>query len=153
MKKRGSTSDFAGARDEELYRNFMDLLRTADMPLREMFSAAARRPSSRFWVSEPRAEEVVSAMLRGTNKDVVEKMYPQKRKMYEEITRRVRARMQADSTLCVTHAVDAVIYEEAPEFYLTDESARLLIYRHRRRVRESKARNNNLRNALGKFAK
>lgn len=144
MKKRGSTSDFTGERDRELYAAFLEELRTTrDIPLRELFARAASRPASRFWVSERRAADVISAMLRGANPDSVEKMYPRRREMYEEILRRVRAKMNADPTLCMTHAVDEAVCEPAPSFYLTDESARCIIYRIRRRVRAARLLNAN----------
>ncbi len=139
MKKRGSTSDFTRQRDRELYTSFMEVLRTdEDTPLREMFALAAARPASRFWVSERRAADVIGAMLRGANPETVEKMYPQRRAMYEEILRRVRAKMEADPSLCMTHAVDTTVCEPAPSFYLTDESARCIIYRIRRRARAAR---------------
>lgn len=115
----------------------MYVLRTAsDMPLRRMFGAAARRPCSRFWVSEARAAIVVSAMLRD---EAPPRMYERKLEMYREICRRVRLKMERDPGLCLTHAVNETIYEEAPEFYLTDESARSIIYRMRQRRRRGSA--------------
>lgn len=160
MKKQGSTSDFITTRDSELYRNFLDILRAArNVPLRDMYGMAAQRSASRFWVSERRAAEVVSALLaarrRGAEheKAFLENMYPLKRRMYEEISAKVLTLMDSDTSLCLTHAVDIIVNEPAPEFYLTAESAKVIIYRHRRRLRAGKAiqseRNKNLANALG----
>ena len=132
MKKTGSTSDFMVERDRDLHRSFMEVLRTSRAPLREMFGMAARRTSRRFWVSEERAAIVVGAMLRG---ETDEKMIPKRREMFEEILRRVKRRMDSEPGLCMTHAVAAVVHEAAPEFYLTDESARSIIYRIRRKRR------------------
>ena len=50
MKKSGSISEFIEQRDRELSAAFREILLTADMPLSEMFAAAAKRPCSRFWV-------------------------------------------------------------------------------------------------------
>lgn len=133
MKKKGCTSDYTADRNRELHRNFLHILRTArDMPLREMFGAAASCRASRFWVSERRAADVIGRMLRG---DRLENMLPKRREMFEEICRRVRAHMAADPTLCMTHAVDRVVFEEAPEFYMTSESVRTVIYKMRARAR------------------
>lgn len=135
MKKNGSKSDFIDVRDKELYAHFRDVLRTTrDVSLREMFALAAARPVSRFWVSEPRAAVVVGALLRG-EAGVLDRMYPKRREMYEEIYRRVSAMMQADPALCMTHAVDAVVCSPAPESYLTLEGAKAIINRVRRRMR------------------
>lgn len=133
MKKKGNTSDFTEDRDNELHRSFMEVLRTGgDMPLRDMFGAAAARPSSRFWVSETRAAIVIGAMMRGREP---ERMYSKRREMFAEIYRRVCEKMAADPTLCMTHAVNRTVNEPAPEFYLTAESARSIIYRRRQRRR------------------
>lgn len=63
--------------------------------------------------------------------------------------------MEAEPALCVSHAVERVVNDEAPEFYLTPESAKVIIYRHRRRLKAEKLeiekRNANLRKALGKL--
>lgn len=142
MKKRGSTSDFTGQRDRELYKAFVEELQTSrGIALRDMFARAASRPASRFWVSERRAADVISIMLRGANPEMLEKMYPRRREMYEEILRRVRAKMAADPTMCMTHAVDEAVCEPAPSFYMTDESARCIIYRIRRRIRAARILN------------
>lgn len=142
MKTTGSTSDFIVDRDRELHESFMHVLRTAtDMPLRRMFGAAARRPASRFWVSEARAVTVISAMMRGCEP---QRMYARRREMYEELRRRVEEKMRRDPSLCLTHAVNEAVYEEAPEFYLTDESARSIIYR----MRQKRRRLQQLRRAL-----
>lgn len=133
MKNSGSTSDFIADRDRELHASFMHVLRTAtDMPLRRMFGAAARRRASRFWVSETRAAIVISAMMRGC---APERMYQKRKEMYDELCRRVTEKMRLDPDLCLQHAVNEAVYEEAPEFYLTDESARSIIYRMRQRRR------------------
>lgn len=133
MKKKGNTSDFTEDRDNELQRSFMEMLRTGgEMPLRDMFGAAAARPASRFWVSETRAAIVIGAMMRGHEP---ERMYRKRREMFEEIYRRVREKMAADPALLMTHAVNQTVYEPAPEFYLTPESARSIIYRIRQRRR------------------
>ena len=134
MKKIGNTSDFISDRNRELHRRFMDVLKNSScLSLRDMYGAAAKKPASRFWVSESRAAIVVGAMMRGRNLD---KMYAKRREMFQEIFRRVNDKMQADPSLCMTHAVDIVVNEPAPEFYLTSESARSIIYRMRQRKKK-----------------
>ena len=129
MKKPGNHSDFTDDRNRDLHRSFIEVLRTSrGVALRDMFSLAAARPSKRFWVSEGRAAIVIGAMLRGKDNS---KMNHKRREMFDEIFRRVKMKMEADPSLCMTHAVNETVYEEAPEFYLTDESARSIIYRTR----------------------
>jgi hypothetical protein len=136
MKKKGSKSDFTRQRDRELYAHFMDILsESRGVTLGEMFAMAARRPASRFWVSETRAAIVIGAMMRGEDTALLDNMYAERRAMYEELFRRVCARMEADPGLCMTRAVDEVVCEPAPRFYITDKSAKVIIYRIRRRIR------------------
>lgn len=132
MKRPGSTSDFIEHRNRELHKSFLSVLRTESMPLRLMFGAAASRPAPRFWVSERRAADVIGRMMRGLPD---EGMLPKRREMFEEILRRVRAKMEADPSMCMTAAVAETVNEPAPEFYMTPESARSVIYRMRRRAR------------------
>lgn len=131
MKKPGNKSDFIEDRNHDLHRNFMEVLRTSkDLPLRLMFGEAAKRPASRFWVSESRAAIVIGAMMRGEADD---RMFEKRKDMYQEIYRRVIKKMNDNPKLCMTHAVNETVYEPAPEFYLTSESARSIIYRMRQR--------------------
>lgn len=137
MKKKGSTSDFATQRDKELYAAFRDILcNSRGVALADMFGMAAKRPASRFWVSEERAAQVVSWMLRGASQEKIESMVAQRRAMFEEIYRRVRALMADDPSLCMTHAVNEVVASPAPEFYLSPKSARVIIYRIRARRKQ-----------------
>lgn len=134
MKHKGNISDFREERDIDLHRSFMDVLRTAtETPLSAMFALAASRPSKRFWVSEGRAAIVLGAMRRGES--LPHSMLPKRRAMFEELFRRVSERMEREPGLCLTHAVNEVVYEEAPEFYLAPEAARSIIYRLRQRRR------------------
>ena len=110
MKKSGSISEFIEQRDRELSAAFREILLTADMPLSEMFAAAAKRPCSRFWVGESRAFRVIKEMIGGEHLD------PdgignarQKREMYGEILHRVEERLRSDSGCRLEQAVhDAV---------------------------------------------
>lgn len=127
MKKPGNHIEFNEDRDRALHREFMAVLRTAtDVPLREMFGMAAMRPAPRFWVSESRAAIVIGAMMRG---HTPERMNPKRREMFLEIHRRVVDKMAGNPEMCMTHAVNETVYEEAPEFYLQPETARSIIYR------------------------
>lgn len=135
MKKKGSTSDFARQRDRELYESFKQVLATSrGVALRDMFGMAAARPASRFWVSEERAAAVIGAMMRDGVEPATAGMFAGRRAMYEELFSRVIAKMTADPSLCMTHAVGEAVCEPAPCFYLTDKSAKVIIYRIRRRV-------------------
>jgi hypothetical protein len=60
-------------------------------------------------------------------------MNEERRRMYSEIYRRVRAALQKDPERCIYHLVFEVVNSPAPEFYLTADSAKILIYAARRK--------------------
>lgn len=134
MKKSGSISEFIKQRDRELAAAFREILLSADMQLSEMFAAAAKRPCSRFWVGESRAFRVIKEMLEGhTSTQTGSAMLVKKQEMYGEILRRVKERLRADSGCSLEQAVHEAVNSPAPEFYITEKSARVIIYRIRRR--------------------
>lgn len=129
MKKIGSVSDFGPQRDKELlqaFRNQLHLL--GSIPADELFTRAAMSRASRFWVSERRAAAVISKMLKG---DRILAMNRKKREMYFEILRRVKEIIDAEPDITLSEAVFRAVNSEAPEFYLTPKSARVMIYRLR----------------------
>ena len=134
MKKIGSISDFKTLRDKELLARFREeLAESRGVPLRDLFGRAARRPASRFWVSELRAAEVVSKMLKG---EETSNPVPQKARMYDEICRRVIEWQEKNPGRPLSDAVFEAVNSTAPEFYLTDQSARVIIYRLIKKRRE-----------------
>jgi hypothetical protein len=136
MKKIGAVTDFKEMRDRELTDAFRRLLREGvGSSLHELFELAAKQPASRFWVSEHRAAIVIRDMLyRGED---LRGMKEQSQRMYREIYRRVRAALRKDPGRCVYHLVFEVVNSPAPEFYLTAETAKVLIYAHRRKRRRA----------------
>lgn len=131
MKKKGSNIEFLVARDRELHRHFIDILQNSvGVPLRDMFGMAARRPCSRFWVSEVHATEVIAAMLRGERPL---RQLPKRAEMYDELLRRVVEWRRIHPGHPLSDAVFACVNSPAPEFYLTDKSARVIIYNIRAR--------------------
>lgn len=136
MKKRGSISDFTVLRDQELLASFrQELMENRGGSLDELFVRAVHRPASRFWVSELRAAEVISAMLRGEAPD---NQLPKRREMYEEILRRVVEWQRGNPGRPLSDAVAEVVNSPAPEFYLSDLSAKVIIYRVRRAARDKR---------------
>lgn len=131
MKKLGSTSDFTAQRDKELMAAFrQELIESRGVPLRELFGRAAKRPCSRFWVSELRAAEVISKMLQGV---YPENTPPQKGRMYEEILKRVKEWRSHHPGQPLSNAIFEVVNSVAPEFYISEKSTRVIIYRLRRK--------------------
>ena len=129
MKKKGAVSDFTKQRNEELKNAFKaQLYLLGTIPTEELFTRAAKMPASRFWVSERRAAEVISKMLKG---GMMFGMNRKKREMYIEILIRVKEEMRREPGITVTEATFRAVNSPAPEFYLTPKSARVIIYRIR----------------------
>ncbi len=129
MKKLGSKSDFIPQRNKELLDAFkQELYQLGSISNDRIFSRAAHRTASRFWVSEQRAAVVVSKMMKGDN---LQSMNRKKREMYFEIFRRVMDIRKKNPKTTIYDAVFEVVNSPAPEFYLTDKSARVLIYQIR----------------------
>ena len=99
-----------------------------------VYDEIVEMPASRFWVSEPRAAAVVGRMLRGCD---FSDMFSERRRMYEEITRRVREIMDSEPGLSISSAVFRVVNSEAPRFYISAYTARSIIYRMNRAKRKS----------------
>lgn len=131
MKKIGSTCEFIGERNRELHASFMKVLRESrDVPLRDMYGLAAKQRCSRFWVSP---ERVVAAIGRH-NDDQLDT----RRRMYEELERRIGDYRREHPRSSLIEAATAVVYSEAPEFYLTPLSAERIIYRIRQQRKARK---------------
>lgn len=129
MKKKGSVVEFKEQRNDELLRAFRaQLSNLGELPLTELFERASHTPASRFWVSERRAMMVISKMLKG---DTLDSMNPKRREMFQEIFRRVKRILEAEPGISLIEASFRVVNSPAPEFYLTPQSARTMIYRLR----------------------
>lgn len=136
MKKFGNRCEFGPQRDRELHRRFVDILTTSrGLSVAQMYALAATSPASRFWVSEPRATAMVSAMLRCGDTEALAGCVPGRAAMYMEIFRRVRAALDAGDTRPLSHIVGEVVESPAPEFYLTPKSAKVIICAYMRRRR------------------
>lgn len=135
MKKAGSTSDFTEARNKELLRAVRRLVMDPSCKsMTQVYARAVMEPCSRFWVSERRAAEVISKMLHGDDRDW--KSVPLRSKMYRELCRRVTAWREENPGHHLSDAVFAAVNSQAPEFYLTPESAMVIVSRIMKRNAE-----------------
>ena len=132
MRKKGNTLEFADERREEVLRAIREeasACQRLDLPM--ACRRAVLRPASRFWVSEERAARVISAMFGGAG--LPQRMEMSKRRMYEEIFRRTQAlRRGRGKSLPLAHAVREVVYQPAPEHYMSPVSAMNMYYAHLR---------------------
>lgn len=138
MKKLGSVTDFGPHRNQELWCAYRRALAASGViSPRELYILTATSPTSRFWVSERRAAEVMGAILRGMS---LNKMSPTRHEMYTEIFTRFKEYRAKHPGASIYEATFAAVNSPAPKFYLTPGSVRILIYDIRRK-RKADSRN------------
>jgi len=133
MKKIGSVAEFGHMRDAELLSAFRRAVAGSRVAATsEYYRLAVATPASRFWVSERRASEVIGQMLRGRS---IAGMTPMRQKMYRELYRRAVAYRASHPGATIYEATFEAVNSPAPEFYLTPLSAKIILCRHRARLR------------------
>lgn len=138
MKTPGAKFEFERERNLDLLRTYRKLIASVshiDQAL--IYKQLVEHPSKRFWVSEERANIVVSSMMRGCS---IDHMNPSKRAMFQEIYRRTLRMKQADPSRTIVDIVSQVVNQEAPHFYLTPGSARVILIRARRQCKDVKTK-------------
>lgn len=137
MKKQGAILEFASERNAEVMKAYRAVARRVNnVNMRAVTSELVKQPAPRFWVSEERATDVVSLMLRGA--DVLKGMRASKRRMFEEICKRVVAERSLRPGTPLKWIVADVIYSPAPEFYMEPLTAQDIIYNRIRQCRRKR---------------
>jgi hypothetical protein len=127
--------EFKSERENALIREFYKIYIDSGnaMPLTDMLAILVKRPAPRFYVSLPNAVMVIRQMIRGTPPP---KMRDNRRAMYEEILARVMRMVEQNPGITLRDAVDKVIEQPAPKFYITIGTASVLLCnarKHRKR--------------------
>lgn len=131
MKHKGSQCDYTADRDADLLRAYKEVISVRDnIGYSEIIARLAKSPSSRFWVSEKRAYDVICGLLRG--KKLCHNMYVTRRAMFMEIFRRFKIYQKEHPSLTKKEIIWHVCNEEAPSFYLTPKSIEVTLNRVRR---------------------
>ena len=134
MKHKGSKFEYEEERDKDLMRAYREQIAICDtIVLSEIFTKVVLMPASRFWVSEERACIVIGKMMRG---DLLHKLRPTTREMYLEIYRRVCSIKKEQPNKPLSEIVFHVVGQPAPQFYLTPDSARVIVTKIKRRFYE-----------------
>lgn len=117
------------------YDRYISQARHISMP--ELFSTIVKMPARRFYVSEYRASIVIAQMLKG---DSLENMRPVKRRMFREIFRRYQAMQSLKPERSLAQIVSEIVYQPAPEFYLSAQSAKAYHYKIKKQWQQRKMR-------------
>lgn len=137
MKHKGARMEYAKERMDDLmkvYDEYISSCRYVRMP--DVYNKIVNMPSSRFWVSDIRASQVICSMMRGQAH--LEEMRPLKREMYEEIYRRVMELRKIHPEETISELCAIVVAQPAPKFYLTPGSAKIMVCKVRKQWRREK---------------
>lgn len=129
--------EYRSERDQDLlnaYRRQIALT-SGLIRLREVMCRVVNSPSSRFWVSPERAMRVISSMEQGNR---LEGMMRNKRIMFREIYRRVHLLRERPPyrQLPLVEVVQMVVEQPAPSFYMTPQSAIVIMHHIRKRRKQ-----------------
>lgn len=129
MKTKGATSEFCALRRADIIRAYRQACAQAKhIKVSHVMETAVSMPASRFWVSPERAACVVSALLRGKKR--LDDMRPTKARMFAVIARRAAIARDSHPATPLCEIIAGIIYSQAPEFYLSANTARGIIYKH-----------------------
>lgn len=129
MKPHGTAFEYEKERNEDLMKAYRTQLADYHGDIHAFFRRVVNMPSKRFWVSERRAANVVTKMLKG---DRLEGMGREKKRMYYEIFKRVTNLMRHRPKERIYDLTLEVVNQPAPCFYLTPDSAMMIVSKIKR---------------------
>lgn len=126
MKHVGDNADYIAARNKDLYSVFREKIENArQVKMYEIVSETVKSPAKRFYISDRRAQDVITHLLEGGN---IDDMRPERKRMFMEIYSRCLNEMQSGRAVPLVELVREVIKQPAPEFYITTGSALVYLY-------------------------
>lgn len=136
MKKIGNVCDYINDRDKELYHRYREALATAQtIKLDDILLSVIHSRTSRLWLSENRAAEIIKSFIRADGKF---KPNPKRAEIYSEVWRRYRRLRSKRPNDAFSDIVFDVVNSPADSFYLTIGSAKVIICKIRCRLRRLK---------------
>ena len=136
MKKIGNVCDYIKDRDKELYHRYREALATAQtIKLDDILLSVIHSHTSRLWLSENRAAEIIKSFIRADGKF---KPNPKRAEIYNEVWRRYRRLRNKRPNDAFSDIVFDVVNSPADSFYLTIGSAKVIICKIRCRLRRLK---------------
>lgn len=136
MKKIGNVCDYINDRDKELYHRYREAIATAQtIKLDDILLSVIHSRTSRLWLSENRAAEIIKSFIRADGKF---KPNPKRAEIYNEVWRRYRRLRSKRPNDAFSDIVFDVVNSPADSFYLTIGSAKVIICKIRCRLRRLK---------------
>ncbi|MBE6336236.1 MAG: hypothetical protein E7066_06135 [Lentimicrobiaceae bacterium] len=137
MKQPGTKIEYSEERIRDLMRAYDEYIASCrHISMTELYKTIVNKPSKRFWVSETRCALVISAIMRGEN--VLDTMWPTKKEMFLELYHRVKILQQTYPDRTMIDLCTMAINQEAPKFYLSPGTAKVMIVKYRKKWRMEK---------------
>lgn len=131
MKHTGALMEYSKERSDALMSAYDEYIASCDfICMSDVYKTIVNMQSSRFWVSDKRAEVVVSAIMRGEN--ILKCMRSLKREMYEEIYNRVLMLRKKEPHLSISQLCAIVVSQPAPKFYISPGTAKAIVCKSRK---------------------
>lgn len=131
MKNIGSIAEYSEDRERDLLKVYFDYIQSCgEIRVADVCRHIVNAPAPRFYVSEPRATVVISQLLRGED---ISRMHHTKQEMYLEIYSRFLVAREKNPHLSITQIITDIVEQPAPKFYLAPESARVMIYKAKKK--------------------
>lgn len=133
----GSVCDYLDERDSFLLSVYREAISSCDViRVKDIMRYVVKHPAPRFWCSESQAACEITKRLNGTPSDKVP--YIERKRMYDAIFDRFVIARAKDSSASLTRLAFDIVHSPAPESYISSDSAKVLINRYRKKIRNKK---------------
>lgn len=129
MKHPGSKYEWERERNADLLRAYREAISRVDfVDLATICERVVKMPSRQFWISPKRAATIVAQIEAGN----APKLRDNGQRRINEIYSRYKKVRETNHTDSIYTIVSKIVFQPAPEFYLTPASANVIIHRIKR---------------------
>ena len=137
MCRKGTTLDYLEEMQKDVYAKYKTVVSNGVKTEREAFEKTQKMPSKRFWVSPNQAYKICMAIHKGDDSVFVH-MPKYRVDMFQEIYRRFLE--QRNKIMFRGRKLYAImpylISQQAPQFYISIDTIRKIVYKQRKKQRE-----------------
>lgn len=136
MGVQGRSFEYKELRDKDLMRAYREQIASQrNIHLPDVLRQTVNSPSQRFWVSDTRANIIMSRLRKG---DSLPEMNGNKKRMFLEIYRRVCILSEEYPDMSLSELTSIVVEQPAPCFYITPQSAKVIIHKIKKKWLEER---------------
>ena len=139
MRHKGNRNEFKDLQDNEIMQAYRRIFYKygGTVGVKRLYEMISSEPASRFFVSDLQATRVIAKMYAGHN---LSNMRGTRRRMYEEIYRRVVDLINKNPGMTICKAVSEVVSQPAPEMYIGVRQISYIIDKRKKRCYEERKR-------------